>query len=526
VLSYALVPLLAFAALAMWALSSPVGSSPDEDYHLASVWCGGGLEDGTCEEGAQADEREVPASVAQAAGCFAFHPETSAHCQAGLLYEDAPRLVNTDRGNFTGGYPPVFYATMSLFVGDDVSRSVLAMRLVNAALFVGLLTAVFWLLPRSRRTMLTFGTTVALVPLGVFIVPSVNPSSWAVTSCAVVFPALVGYFESSGRRRLALGALAALATLMGAGARADAAVYIAFAAVLAVVVSAPWRRDLWKLLILPAVLCLGCAVSYLTSGQSEAASQGLAGSVDQHAGLLAEIGYNVLNVPTLWAGALGSWGLGWLDTTMPSIVWVANLATFGAVLYVGMRQASRRKVVAFVLTLAAVWAIPTVVLVQSNTVVGQQVQPRYLLPLLILLAQVALFRVGPERQQFTRSQLVTAGAVLAVTNAVALHFELRRYVTGDDVFGPNLDRGREWWWALPVTPMGVWLIGAVAFAAAAILCARAVTAPVADGGPIDAPEDGGGRWQDDEAADDDDLGGGVPDSEGHAPVRRSVPALA
>ena len=39
-----LVPLLAILALACWALASPVGSSPDDNFHLASIWCAGGNE--------------------------------------------------------------------------------------------------------------------------------------------------------------------------------------------------------------------------------------------------------------------------------------------------------------------------------------------------------------------------------------------------------------------------------------------------------------------------------------------------
>ena len=35
--------LAAFAALAGWSLASPAGSSPDDDYHLASIWCAQGL---------------------------------------------------------------------------------------------------------------------------------------------------------------------------------------------------------------------------------------------------------------------------------------------------------------------------------------------------------------------------------------------------------------------------------------------------------------------------------------------------
>ena len=37
----------AVAGLA-WAISSPIGSSPDEDYHLASIWCPPPVESSGC----------------------------------------------------------------------------------------------------------------------------------------------------------------------------------------------------------------------------------------------------------------------------------------------------------------------------------------------------------------------------------------------------------------------------------------------------------------------------------------------
>ena len=43
------VPVALLAALLAWGVSSPPGSSPDEDYHMGSIWCAGGIEAGVCE---------------------------------------------------------------------------------------------------------------------------------------------------------------------------------------------------------------------------------------------------------------------------------------------------------------------------------------------------------------------------------------------------------------------------------------------------------------------------------------------
>ena len=58
-----IVPLSLFVSLVAWGFASPVGASPDDEYHMASIWCGAGIRDGLCEEGDSPNERRVPASL-------------------------------------------------------------------------------------------------------------------------------------------------------------------------------------------------------------------------------------------------------------------------------------------------------------------------------------------------------------------------------------------------------------------------------------------------------------------------------
>ena len=167
-----LAPVLAFLALSAWAFASPVGAGPDDDYHLVSTWCaaGGGAE---CQPGSHATSRSMDAAF-QDIICYAGKQYVSAECQEAAL--DAEGRWETERGNFAGEYPPVYYAVMHVFAGSDIQVSAIAMRLVNAGLFVGLTTALFVLLPMTRRRTLLWGWLVAAVPLGIFLIPSNNPS--------------------------------------------------------------------------------------------------------------------------------------------------------------------------------------------------------------------------------------------------------------------------------------------------------------------------------------------------------------
>ena len=62
---------------------------------------------------------------------------------------------------------------------------------------------------------------------------------------------------------------------------------------------------------------------------------------------------------------------------------------------------------------------------------------------------------------------------------MALHLNIRRYVTGIDASGVNLDAGAEWWWAGPVGPTAVWLLGSLAYALLVWIVVRELGRPTA-----------------------------------------------
>lgn len=462
VIAIAVVPVALFFALAAWALASPVGSSPDDDYHLASIWCAGGTQPGLCEQGLGSDQRLVPKLFGQST-CFRFKPKVSAACQD----DTSTRLVNTKRGNFTGDYPPVYYATMGLFTSTHIADSVIVMRLVNAALFVAATTALFFMLAPGKRGGLVWGSLVTLVPLGVFLIPSQNPSSWAVIAAATLWVALVGYWQApSTRLRIGFGAFATLLTVMASGARADAATYSAMTVVVTAIIAAPRSRSSVVRAILPAILILIAAAFFLTAGDSAIVTRDAATPGGSFSALVMLIIFNLADLPALWAGALGTRGLGWLDTMLPSTVWFSMIGAYLAVIFVGMHAFTRRKALALVVVLGTLVAVPLYILVTEGIFVGAGVQPRYAYPLMIVLAGMATLGLRREDLGMTRLQMWIVGAAVVIANAVALHTNMRRYLTGNDVKSVNLDSGREWWWNLPVSPNMVWAIGTVSFAAA------------------------------------------------------------
>lgn len=346
---------------------------------------------------------------------------------------------------------------MSLFASSNFEISVLMMRLFNALLFVALVSSTILLSPRALRVAIVGGITITIVPLGMFLVPSVNPSSWAITSAAVLWGAAYAFLNAQNRmNKWLLFGLATLAVIVGAGARGDAAVYSVIAIMAAALLSIGRLKKQPFTFVAIGALAPIAAIFYFASGQSSVAAP----STSQGGTSLTLVLGNLAELPSLWVGSFGTWGLGWLDTQVPAITWVTAIFVFSGVIFFALgRTVPLQRVALGVLAFALIF-IPMYVLVHDKIMVGAGVQPRYLLPLLIMFAGVALWNVSHEERLLTRLQLVIVTAGLVIANSLALHTNIRRYVTGKNQQGFNLDQHAEWWWnVVPFGPLATWGLG-------------------------------------------------------------------
>jgi hypothetical protein len=455
--------LFALVALGSWAFSSAVGSSPDDNFHLASLWCGTGDRDGICESTTGTTAKLVPKLVYESANCYAYRAEQSAQCQNLDLSSAHFEMSLAEHANSINLYPPVFYGVNSLFVTTDPVSSVLFIRLFNAFLAVVLFACLFALLPRHMQYLPIWAIAATSVPLGMFIIPSTNPSSWAIISAGILLYSLLGFFQTSGIRKALLAGLSIVAVLIGAGARADSGLYSTLIAAVAVFITFQSSRKYLVTLMLPLAISLIGAYFYLSTNQASLAAAGLEGAADPTLTTLELIVINTVRMPLLWLGIFGSWGLGWLDTILPPTVWISSLLSFVILIVFGLNRLKQRTTIAAVVVAVAMWLIPLYVLVKSHAVVGTLVQPRYVLPLIIVFSGLLAYR-GLKKLSPRYSFLPwVAILLLSIANAFALHRNIRRYTTGVDASGWNLDASIEWWWNIPLSPMGMWAMGAISF---------------------------------------------------------------
>ena len=109
-----------FAFLTSWAFASPLGATPDENFHMASIWCAEGERDGACMVNDDETVHAVPVSIPMQV-CYAFNPTAAATCQPEVYEVGTKEFQVTAVGNFgerAGEYPGLFYTVMSQFVGQ------------------------------------------------------------------------------------------------------------------------------------------------------------------------------------------------------------------------------------------------------------------------------------------------------------------------------------------------------------------------------------------------------------------------
>ena len=460
--TWILYPILLFVAMSAWALSSPPGSSPDEDFHLVSAWCGLGDREGLCAPGAATVTRVVPLDLLRSP-CFAFEPTISGNCPT---YPG--QTEETYRGNFTGYYPSGFYSVMGLFAGPSLESAVLSMRLVNSAVYALGLAALLFLARPSARAGYMLGSLITLVPLGLFSVASINPSSWAITSATLVWAGAVEFARAKKlSTRVALAALTALSLGLGVASRSDAAAYGALAIGLAWLAAVKLGRRTLIFGAIAAAVLGAILVGSLSLGSFQFIGKVPPLTPDDEAGGLFR---RLKDLPNLYAGSFGTRGLGWLDTTMPWVTWILAGSVFALAIFWGLRRCGWRKAVSLLVIAVVAAAVPITLATMRHATVLAVLQPRYFLPVLILAAMIAVSEDNLEGPQLNLAQSLVIIASLSMAHAGALHANLRRYLTGSEVQEFDLNAGMEWWWKVwSPSPMVVFGIGAIAFLGAVIV---------------------------------------------------------
>ena len=439
-----------------WAVSSPLGSSPDDDYHLGSIWCPPPLSSSGCSTGYT--ERGtfgpyVPETVSSArVACYAFHGEDSAVCS--LKNSDDVTMV-TDRWD-DGNYPWGYYQFHHNFIGHNANRAGVTMRIINVMISVVVLGAIGALMPLAFRRGYALALTAGWTPMGVYFISSNNPSSWAFTGVFAFAAGLWCAAHSNGWRRWALIGAAAIGAVLSCTSRGDSAFFL-FVVSVALAFAVRWSRDRWPE---GALAVVSSIVGIIIMRSTNVASTHLDAADGPHPSLIRVLGQNLSYLPQYFAGFYGyRWGPGWLDVDYNGSVSTLGLLAGAIALTVGMRTWSWRKGMTFVMLVGAMAGVPTLIGILQGFNNVATYQPRYMMPLWIVLL---FFMLTMDRRSRTisRPQLVTTAVLLSALFFWAHYSLLLRYTHGEEHMVFNLSKTAAWWWeSAPVGANMVWWIG-------------------------------------------------------------------
>ena len=163
----------------------------------------------------------------------------------------------------------------------------------------------------------------------------------------------------------------------------------------------------------------------------------------------------------------GNYGLGSSDTPLSDLVVFSGLASLFLTIYATAQRVSKRNwLIVFLMSILLL--LLTLYADFSNVgTSGRYILPLYLMCLITYLASVETSFSRPLITSRTISRILVF--TLTLGNSTALHQTMRRYITGVDVIGWNLNKNAEWWWTIGPSPMTIWMLGTIAFGVTATL---------------------------------------------------------
>lgn len=445
---WAAVALLSIA----WAMSSPVGGSPDEPQHIvkaASVARGEFI--GAPTDQPAVRQVTVPVGIADQGRwtCHVFNPTVGASCQGEFVsgLEPAPSTTSA------GLYNPTFYLLVgwpTLFIPDS-QVSILAMRTLGA-LLSSLFFALGFVYLRSviGRIPAALATALVLTPMVVFLAGAVNPNTLEVATGFALISVLLAVIRGGGRPTGRSLLVIAVSGAILANDRGLSPVWMLLIAILATLSTAPAR--LGQLLRVPSVVAT-LAVLALAGGFALwwLLTTGSLGSMGSFAGAgetPPSEAFFAMIARVFDPGLIGIFG--WLAYPAPSMTYIIWTVLIGGLIVAALILARGRALLAFIVALLGMVLIPATTQALAVQASGYIWQGRYGLIGLALVIVMAAVAVGDrgmlsslplDARSMPRAVLLL-GLLVGCGHVLALYNTGRHYVlgtTGESAFGFLID---------------------------------------------------------------------------------------
>ena len=456
-------------ALSSWAVSSPVAAAPDESVHLAGIWCANGPASGQCAI-AEDGRPIVPAKLNN--WCYQHNQNESARCTSRIEGNEAITIRAATK-------PNVITKGLELFVGNEIGTRVVLMRLLTVAFLLSLVAALFSLSDKRHRAALVLTCAIVLVPSGLYFISAIHPSGMAsifLLVFGITVSQIVKIKLENRKPRVILIVLMLASLLLSLQIRSEAFIF-------AIAISIIFLIQTWlsesklsfrkkTFLVAAALAVLVISVLVLMRYTSLPLTLNVWGTpINPEREDWNIMTTNFQQLPSMYLGNFGYWALGALDVPLPAIVWSSVGIVFVGAITINALTSSGRNLLFGTLVFLFSAMLMLSILKSSKLYVGEQMQPRYILPFVAMAFAIFIANgrfTMPDRSNFVYLSSI-AIALLGMANSISLWTTLRRYTSGLDVGELDLNYNREWWWNFPLDPNQVWLLGTVSFGTAVSL---------------------------------------------------------
>ena len=460
-----------FIFLGSWAISNPVGSSPDEGSHLVGIWCTELNKSIKCNN--FDGTAKFSSKLSGDDSCYLHDADQSAEClqKQKEIYSD-----------LTGFTKIKYYYFFSHFVSDNVNFSVILMRLFNVFIFSLCIVFSYLFLRQDIFIGTIFSFMIVGLPLGIYLATSISTSSWVILGAIFFVPFLIEILSNLRIRAIPLALLTIMLIYLYTSSRQDGILFIGISLISSVPIfirevinlkylsklreNKIYYRIIWTTIIFIVVY----AVYFLSSEIGKRA--GLGSYASTQAVTNWDIAYRFTS---LISGALGAWGLGSLEVDMPDFVIISSIFIFFSVIFISLKQSViETKLTLTIYSYFLIYVI-WIFLYRSQLYVGQWLQPRYIIPIMFSLVSLSFVGIKQELFKLYIPQFKIIIFLSTICFAFSLHTNLRRYTHGLDQLYLNLDKNIEWWWNfIPISPMQVVFIGVLSYFATWILLLKRV----------------------------------------------------
>ena len=462
-------------SLFAWAFASPIGAPPDGDFHLASIWCAQGDRLGMCKVEKVEESNQVelltPSTFSRYQNpyghfCYVGNSGASAGCTNIVDETSVTELIASGRIFPVNQISSLFYDFNSLLSSRNIETSAFKIRFANVLFFVGIASLLLTVFKKYRvATSLAF--LVGLGPWGSFLISSIHPSAWTITLLPLFLVCLfVVISEKSIVLRIFAGLAALLIWFTSQDVRNDARYFLVISIFTAIVWGVKIRHEINSRPMWLKVSGVGALfITYVTLLHPLVRNVIGAFGVSQ---LDKVFNLTTTKVPlTIMDLFGGNYGLGSSDTPLSDLVVFCGVASLFLVIYTTAQRVSKRNwLIVFLMSILLI-LLPLRAELDGIGTGGRYILPLYLMCLITYLASVETSFSRPLITSRTISRILVS--TLTLGNSIALHQTMRRYITGVDVIGWNLNKNAEWWWTIGPSPMTIWMLGTIAFGVTATL---------------------------------------------------------